>query len=95
MSAVIMSIPRFLLGQCRITPGALDQLAQNDVFHALARHQAGNWGDLDEHDRRENEVSLNEGHRLFSMYHSATGVKFYIITDADRAYTTVLLPEEY
>lgn len=95
MSSVIMSIPRFLLGQCRITPGALDKLPRDDVFRALARHQAGDWGELDEHDRQENEVSLKEGHRLFSVYRSATGVKFYIITEADRSLTTVLLPEEY
>ena len=95
MSSIIMSIPRFLLGQCCITPGALDKLAQGDVFRALARHQAGDWGDLDEHDRQENEVSLRDGHRLFSVYRSATGVKFYIITEADRSLTTVLLPEEY
>jgi hypothetical protein len=51
--------------------------------------------EADGHDRRENEMSLREGFRLFSAYHSNAGVKFYIISEHDRSSTTVLLPEEY
>jgi hypothetical protein len=61
----------------------------------LQRHQAGDWGDVDEHDRQENELSLKNGFRLLSVYHAANGVKFWIITEADRSATTVLLPEDY
>jgi hypothetical protein len=50
---------------------------------------------MDEHDRRENELSLQKGFRLLSVYHAANGVKFWIITEANRSATTVLLPEDY
>jgi len=61
----------------------------------IQRHQAGDWGDLDTHDRQENERALQHGGRLFSQYHSNAGVKFWIITEADRSSTCVLLPEDY
>jgi hypothetical protein len=53
------------------------------------------WGDVDEHDRRENELSLQHGWRLLSAYTLSTGVKFWILTEADRSVTTFLLPDEY
>ena len=87
--------PKFNLGRCCITPNALSHLAHDDVVRALERHQAGDWGDVDKHDHRENELSLREGFRLLSVYHSTSGVKFYVITEADRSLTTVLLPEDY
>jgi len=77
------------------TPTALEQLTQDDILLGIQRHQAGDWGDVDEHDRQENESSLLQGFRLLSVYHSAAGVKFWIITEADRSVTTVLLPEDY
>jgi hypothetical protein len=61
----------------------------------LARHQSGDWGDLDEADKRENEVSLEKGFRLLSAYTLTTGVKVWIITERDRSATTILLPAEY
>ena len=61
----------------------------------LVRHIAGDWGDVDEHDRRENELSLIHGFRLLSAYTLYSGTKIWIITEADRSVTTVLLPEEY
>jgi hypothetical protein len=61
----------------------------------LERHQAGDWGDVDEHDRQENELSLKSDFRLLSVYHAANGIKFWIITEADRSATTVLLPEDF
>jgi len=61
----------------------------------LVRHIAGDWGDVDEHDYRENELSLIQGFRLLSAYTLKTGTKIWIITEADRSATTVLLPEEY
>ena len=87
--------PRFSLGRCYITANALRHLAHDDVLLALRRHHAGDWGDVNEHDRQANEVALEEGMRLFSVYHSATGRKFWIITKADRTLTTVMLPEDY
>lgn len=85
----------FPLGQLVATPNALTHLSQEDILTAIHRHQAGDWGDLSEEDRQENAFSLQKGFRLLSVYHSAQGVKFYIITEADRSVTTVLLPEDY
>ena len=61
----------------------------------LSVHQAGDWGDVCDDDRQANNRALTEGTRLLSVYHSATGVKFWIITEADRSITTVLCPEDY
>jgi hypothetical protein len=61
----------------------------------LARHQAGDWGEVCGDDAEENELSVKEGHRILSAYTTAAGVKLWVITEADRSVTTVLLPEEY
>jgi hypothetical protein len=85
------------LGQTLATPGALEALNQAgqspDEF--LARHQGGDWGDLCDEDKAENELSLKEGFRLFSAYELNTDVRVWVITEADRSATTILLPEEY
>ena len=86
---------KFPLGRIVATPDALEELSQTDILTALRRHASGDWGDCDEHDRGENDLSLKEGFRIFSVYHSARGKKFWIITEADRSATTVLLPENY
>ncbi|MCA9178406.1 MAG: hypothetical protein KDB14_28290 [Planctomycetales bacterium] len=83
------------MGQTVATPGALELLPQDELLGALRRHSQGDWGDVDEHDRQANEEALAEGLRLFSVYHTASGDKFWVITEADRSATTVLLPEEY
>ena len=89
--------PLFDLGQTVATPGALDALAraEEDPLAYLYRHVTGDWGDLPEQDIEENELSLEQGFRLFSAYHLSTGVKIYVITEYDRSVTTLLLPEEY
>ena len=89
--------PLFALGQVVATPGALmalEDAGQNPgVF--LYRHVTGDWGDLDEHDRKENELALRQGLRLLSAYQTSKGVRIWIITEWDRSVTTLLLPEEY
>jgi hypothetical protein len=85
----------FQLGRTVITRNALDRLSSEDVQSALARHAAGDWGDICPEDRQENELSLREGYRLLSVYQSSAGEKFWIITEADRSATTVLMPEDY
>ena len=70
-------------------------LEQIEVAKALMRHQKGDWGDLEECDIQANNDALVHGARLFSAYHSAKGEKFWIITEADRSSTTILLPSEY
>ena len=95
MNATAESTAKFRLGRIVSTPNALSQLTQDDILLAIKRHQAGDWGEVDEHDREENELSLKQGFRLLSVYHSANGTKFWIITEADRSVTTLLLPEDY
>lgn len=85
----------FLLGAVGATPGALAELSAEVRLAALARHASGDWGDAGAEDWAENELALKEGFRLFSAYHAPDGVKFWVITEADRSSTTILLPSEY
>ena len=86
---------KFALGRTVITPSALKTIHPEDVDKAMSRHAAGDWGDCSPEDAEENELSLSQQWRLFSVYHDRTGQKFWIITEADRSATTVLLPEDY
>ena len=90
-----MTPPKFDLGRIVATSNAVSQLSSGEILAALRRHAVGDWGDLCEEDRLENERSLVHGWRLFSVYSSAAGTRFYVITEADRSVTTILLPEEY
>jgi hypothetical protein len=78
------------------TPGALKLLGKSggDPFDYLARHATGDWGELCGFDRRQNEIGLRDGYRVFSSYKVPAG-SVWIITEADRSVTTILLPEEY
>ena len=87
--------PRFRLGRSVMTKGALDVLDGADVCRAIGRHAQGDWGEVCTADARENERALVSGGRLFSVYRDRRETKFYVITEADRSATTVLLPEEY
>lgn len=87
--------PRFPLGQVVATQGVLAAIPQAEMMKALDRHVHGDWGEVDAEDARENELSLKESFRLLSVYTSAAGVRFWVITEADRSSTTLLLPEEY
>ena len=73
---------------------ALDEAGQTSM-EFLHRHVTGDWGDLDEHDRQENELALQKGLRLFSAYQTSKGVRVWVITEWDRSATTLLLPEDY
>jgi hypothetical protein len=86
---------KFSTGQLVATPNALQQLLYNDIQTALGRHTAGDWGDLDDYDRQQNEFALKFGLRVCSKYRSSKGVKFYILTECDRSVTTIFLPGEY
>ena len=94
----ISKTPLFPLGQIVATPGALAALekAGQTPMEFLSRHVRGDWGDLDECDRQENVSSLKYGFRLLSSYRTAArDTTLWIITEADRSATTLLLPEEY
>lgn len=89
--------PLFPLGEVVATPGALDALdeANQTPIEFLARHVAGDWGELPPEDLRENARALERGNRLFSSYKLNDGTKMWIITEWDRSVTTLLLPLEY
>ena len=89
--------PLFGLGQVVATPGALQALqdAEQDPAELLRRHVSGDWGDLVDEDKKENELSVENGYRIFSAYELNAGVKVWVITESDRSVTTFLLPDEY
>ena len=90
--------PLFSLGRIVATPGALDALARakQAPHDFLNRHVSGNWGsELPEEDKAENEYSLQHGFRILSSYTTAAGEKLWLITEADRSSTSLILPEEY
>lgn len=86
---------RFSLGRMVITATAAREIAPEEVAAALRRHVCGDWGELDEHDRQVNEDALRSGERLLSVYTTREGVRFYVITERGREFTTVMLPEDY
>jgi hypothetical protein len=90
-------VSRFNPGQVVATPGALAALEASgeSLFDYLARHLSGDWGDVDAEDAQENELSLKNDLRLLSAYTLKNGTKIWVITEADRSSTCVLLPEEY
>jgi len=95
MNTSRVPIALFKLGKIVATPNARSGLLEPEILNALRRHHAGDWGDLDDHDRQANDGALSVGGRLCSVYYSGSGLKFWIITEADRSATTVLMPEDY
>ncbi|WP_414444649.1 hypothetical protein [Burkholderia sp. 22PA0106] len=89
--------PYFPMGRMAITPAAQSMLEQAGLSPSalLDRHCAGDWGDLEAEDIAENELALLAGKRLLSSYVIPGGSKVWVITEADRSVTTVLLPEDY
>lgn len=91
-------IIKFHFGQLVATPGALAAFneAKDSLAIYLRRHLAGDWGEVDAEDKATNDRALVEGTRLLSAYTLKDGkTKIWIITEADRSATTILLPEEY
>lgn len=87
---------RFPLGRVVATPGALEALEASGVsaVELLDRHQSGDWGEVPCEDARENERSVRDGYRILSSY--PVGEKrVWVITEADRSSTCLLLPSEY
>lgn len=90
----------FNLGHLVVTRGVNDLMAENQAFtefamSSLAKHRHGDWGNLSDEDRQENELSLQKGFRLLSAYEAEGLPKIWIITEADRSATTILFPDEY
>ena len=89
--------PKFRIGKLVATPGVIEALADSrqSPMEFVARHLRGDWGDCCQEDRQANEDALLNGERLLSVYQTAKGVKIWLITEADRSSTCLLLPEEY
>ena len=89
--------PLFDLGQIVGTPGAMRALeeAEKHPSELLVRHVTGDWGELPDEDKEENERSVEQGFRILSAYTLETGTKVWVITEWDRSVTTLLLPVEY
>jgi hypothetical protein len=85
----------FPMGRIVITRGGHSAIAADELLTALLRHAQGDWGDVCDEDRYSNEEALVRHSRLFSAYQASCGAKFWIITEHDRSYTTILLPNEY
>ena len=93
-----MSGAKFSPGSLYATPGALEafRVSGDDILAYLVKHLALDPGDLSPEDIAENELSVREGFRILSAYRLSDGkTKIWLITEADRSSTTVLLPEEY
>jgi hypothetical protein len=95
MSLVKQIVAKFDVGQLYMTRGAAEQVDDDDVFKSLVRHLDGDWGDVDEEDWQRNDDALSFGGRLLSAYVDRRNTRFWIITEADRSATTILLPREY
>ena len=88
---------RFPLGRVVATPGALAALEKAEQLPAefLDRHVNGDWGEMPEADKQENELSVEQGFRILSAYTTSAGDRVWILTEADRSATILMLPEEY
>ena len=87
----------FPLGRIVATPGALSvlQKAEQEPAEFLDKHVNGDWGEVPEEDKKENEFSVQRGFRILSAYTTSADDKIWILTEADRSFTTILLPGEY
>jgi hypothetical protein len=89
--------PLFDLGQLVATPGALAALEKSgqSPMDFFSRHVTGDWGEIPEEDRKENQFSLEKGFRLLSSYRTTANDVVWVITESSRSHTTLLLPDEY
>lgn len=94
-SCVIMPSGKFPLGNLVFTEALDRTVCRDDTARAVIRHCLADWGDVSPEDKDANDWALLSGGRLHSVYHDSNGVKFWIITEADRSTTTVLLPDDY
>jgi hypothetical protein len=89
--------PMFALGQVVATPGALSAMTELGIapLSLIHRHVRGDWRDLGANDQQQNWLAIRSGLRVFSSHKIGTSTKIWIITEADRTSTTLLLPEDY
>jgi hypothetical protein len=103
-SSTTPKTPRFQLGKVYCTPGALETMERLQVnpLALLGRHIRGDWGSVCSEDALSNVQALRDGSRIFSVYEltanndtASTSESIWLITEADRSATTILLPDEY
>jgi hypothetical protein len=89
--------PLFDLGQLVATPGALAALEKSgqSPMEFISRHVTGDWGEIPEEDKKENQFSVEKGFRILSSYKTNAGDKVWVITEGSRCHSTILLPDEY
>lgn len=97
MVAIVNHQPLFPLGQIVATPGALEALneARQSPVEFLARHAQGDWGEVCADDKSLNDEAVKDGSRILSAYRTKLDVKVWVITEADRSLSTILLPSDY
>ena len=101
LEMIRISDAEFSLGELIITPAAAEAVKLEDAIECLIRHQLGDWGELCEEDKLENENALKKSRRIFSAYHpgdrrkEGEKVRIYVITEWSREATTLLLPGDY
>lgn len=83
------------IGRLVATPNALEHVPNSELLAALKRHVAHDWGEVGSEDQRANDEACRCGFRVLSVYRTTAGVRFWIITEADRSSTCVLLPKDY
>lgn len=86
--------PKFQLGELRVTPGVIEQVDPEDALDCLVKHASGDWSELPAEDRKENEIALRSELRIWMTCRDRKGVRFWIVTEADRSFTTIKLPVE-
>lgn len=93
---MIIYTPLFSLGRTLATPFARDELHRLNYspLDLLRRHMSGDWSEMDKDDQQSNRDAITDGSRIFSAY-TIQDTKFWVITEADRSSTTILLPSEY
>ncbi len=84
---------RFNPGRLVATPTVLEAVPREELLSCYSRHLRCDWGEVA--DPSTNDLAVRTGDRLLSVYRSEAGVMFWIITEADRSATTILLPEDY
>ena len=94
MIHIIATPTRFPLGQIVATSNALSILTPEEISQGLARHAKGDWGDVSQESVEQNNESLHDGSRVMSVYGEGRK-RFWIITEANRSVTTILMPEDY
>lgn len=91
----LLEFPGFALGQVVTTATVAESIDKITLVTALRRHASGDWGDVEEMDKLANDLALVDETRILSAYKTEEGQVFWILTEADRSATTIMLPEDY